>query len=83
MQLRQLVFFWSISFPQGFYIQVSGLGDNTDGAATLALHGIPPFQLPGDPPPDALQVQAPVKLPCTQGDTKKTQIQVDFYHRER
>lgn len=62
-----------------FHVQVSGtvflqstcLGDSTDGAATLALHGLPHFQLSGDPPPDALQIQASVKLSSTQGNAKK------------
>lgn len=81
-----LVSFWSFSSRPRFYVPVSGtllsspvwrvnlqcLGDGADGAATLVLHGLPPFQLSGDPPPDSLQVQASVKLSRAQGDTRKT-----------
>lgn len=47
-----------------------GLGDGADGATTaLVLHGLPPLQFSGYPPPNALQVQAPVKLSRTQRNT--------------
>lgn len=49
----------------------TGSGDGADGAGTFALHGLPPLQLSGDPPPDALQVQASVKLSRTQGNTEE------------
>lgn len=45
--------------------------DGADGAATLILHGLPSFQLSGDSPPDALQVQAPVELARAQGDAER------------
>lgn len=50
------------------------LGNSTDGAATLVLHGLPHFQLSGDPPPDALQIQASVKLSSTQGDATRSHM---------
>lgn len=57
------------------------LGDGTDGAATLVLHGLPHFQLPSDPPPDALQIQASVKLSSTQGNAKKTINELHFKNK--
>lgn len=45
--------------------------DGADGAATLILHGLPPFQLSGDSPPDALQVQASIELARAQGDAER------------
>ena len=55
-----------------------GLGDGADGATTaLVLHGLPPLQFSGYPPPNALQVQAPVKLSRTQRNTWKTQTKED------
>lgn len=58
------------------------LGDGTDGAATLVLHGLPHFQLSSDPPPDALQIQASVKLSSTQGNAKKTTNDFSFKYKE-
>lgn len=46
------------------------LGDGANGAGALVLHGLPPLQLSGDPPPDALQVQGSVKLPRPQRNTE-------------
>lgn len=54
------------------------LGDGTDGAAILVLHCLPHFQLSSDPPPDALQIQASVKLSSTQGNAKKTTNYLKF-----
>lgn len=45
--------------------------DGADGAAALILHGLPPFQLSGDSPPDALQVQASIELARAQGDAER------------
>lgn len=57
------------------------LGDGTDGAATLVLHGLPHFQLSSDPPPDALQIQASVKLSSTQGNAIKTTNELNFKYK--
>lgn len=48
-----------------------GSGDGADGAVALVLRGFSLLQLSGDPPPDALQVQTPVKLACSQRNTGK------------
>lgn len=54
------------------------LGDSTNGAATLVLHGLPHFQLSCDPPSDALQIQPSVKFSSTQGNAKKTTNYLHF-----
>lgn len=60
-----------VGLPPARRGRFEGLGDGAHAAASLVLHGLPPLQLSGDPPPDALQVQDPVKLSRPQGNTRR------------
>lgn len=71
LNLPSYMFRFLTQFYDGEHI-FQCLGDGTDGAATLVLHGLPHFQLSSDPPPDALQIQTSVKLSSTQWNAKKT-----------